>query len=203
MARAPVILTDAQAKTILRAWPRATKLWLEKGDTSWWLRAQPKEPDKHATTPRLMVAGGEALTTYPDGMWVMVKNNLRALDVFCVEVCRNLQNFQDKRSRYASTTHALTVHFHDEWWNEKLYKTSTRLEKLGISESDLGKVNIIPIRYLRVLFVLPDQDYDNLKSNGVASGHEFFIRHRRLGQFNNQAMQKFLKRMAPVQHFLA
>lgn len=193
MANQPAKLSDGDAKAIMVKWPTATKALFGGTDQRPWLQAQPKTPDRHATTPCLMTAGSDALTTRPDGMWFGVVKNQQAADVFCVEVCGVLQNLQDKRSRYAPSTSSLVVSATSDWWNEQISTDIARWKKSGAFQDRVPTDTFFPVRYLRVMFVIADDDYPRFRDGGVAGGHEFFMKHSSLASFTSQKMQAFLK----------
>lgn len=192
-------LSDAEAKDILRNWSRCPQLFGGTAERP-WLRAQPKEPNKHASTPCIRNAGGRALATRPDGMWVRLPSASHSADVFCVEVCGSMQNLQDKRSRFLPSTSSLVLHLPEDWLNEAINSHNPRREKFGF-DAPVKEPVVIPIRYLRVLMALPDDAFELFLEHGVASGHEYYIRHSSLASYKSQDMQKFLKGISPDKHF--
>ena len=192
-------LSDAEAKKLLRQWPSYTATLFGGTDKRPWLQAQPKT--RNASTPCLMNAGASAMSTRPDGMWIRILRDRGAADVFCVDVSGSSQNFQDKRARFLPSTSALVLHCSRSWLNESAYVNQPRWKKMGVFEERVEGDQIYPIRYLRVLFVLPDLEYKNIRDNGVASGHEYFMKHSSLGAFNSKRMQEFLKSISPQRHF--
>lgn len=196
-------LSDADAKNIMRKWPNTTTSLFGGTDDRPWLRAQPKNANHRATTPFLLTAGNEALKTQPDGMFVRPVNDFRSLDVICFEVCSSLQNLQDKRSRYAPSNASLVIETRADWWNEEVHQTVTRWEKV-CDEGDAEEVEDdewYPIRYLRVVFVLNSDHLEVFRLNGVAAGHEYFIRNQSLGSINSGGFREFLDRLSPSHHF--
>ena len=100
-------LTDAEAKAILanpKKWPErsSTKKWPIPGHKGRWMRLCPS-PNAPAF-PYLRTAGAQTLTTNPDGMYAFVHHAHGFADVIAIEICRNNQNLNDKRARYAPTT---------------------------------------------------------------------------------------------------
>jgi hypothetical protein len=137
-------------------------------------------------------------------MWMRLLLQEQAADVFCVEVCGNLQNFQDKRSRFSATTGSLLVRCPRDWLLESTYSDpkQPRWETIaGTNERVPDKELLLPIRHQRVLFVLPGPDYLKLKRNSIAAGHEYFMRHSSLRSLTSPKMQRFIKDMAPEKHF--
>lgn len=197
-------LTDAEGKNLVRTWPaRPTELWeLPFGVTSWF-RALPKPKDSKITSPRLSPPRAEKLLTNPDGMWLNLAQRGLA-DVFCVDVCGSLANLNDKRARFVVVASSLVVRIERAWLLEEI-RTKGRGMKARYQLIGAKKPSSawhLPVRHLRVLFALSNDDYKVFGRNGVAAGHEYFCAHSSLGSFNSQRMQDFLRAMAPRRHFL-
>lgn len=180
-------------------WPSYTRSLFGGSSGRPWIQAQPRT--KNATTPCLANAGSGVLTTRPDGMWIRIIAGLKAADVFCVEVCGKMQNFQDKRSRFQPTTSALVLKCTRQWLNESMYVNMTRWKKSGVFESSVDRDFEFPVRNMRVLFVLTEKDYGEFFKSGVPGGHEYFMKHTSFGSFSSQQMQEFLKAISPDRHF--
>lgn len=192
---------DKRARRTLLAWPtRTTELFRSDSDNP-WLRAQPKRSQDRAVTPRLFSAGAERLATQPDGMWVLLNFEAEIADVICIEVCGTGQNLNDKRSRFMPTTNALHLKCSKAWLCEPLTAAKLRCEYLGIDEAEITDDYYFAIRFLRVLYALPRDLYRDWRKYGVPAGYEFFMRASSLRTFNSPAMQDFLRRMSPDQHF--
>lgn len=199
-----VKLSDGQGKSLLRKWPaRPAALWNLPYGTPKWFRASPTTRRLKARCPTLSPPRAEELVTNPDGMWVNLGQRGLA-DVFCVEVCGTLQNFNDKRSRFLVIASSLVVTIEKEWLLEEIPTPGGgRKARHAILGRRAPRTTwYLPVRHLRVLFVLTKADYAKFGRNGVAAGHEYFCAHSSLGSFTSQKMQKFLRRMAPGQHFL-
>ena len=193
-------LSDMAAKKIMRQWPNYTNTLFGGTDAHPWLKSQPKMKGGRATTPIIMTAGATALKTQPDGMYIRPLWDFRALDVICFEVCLSLPNLQDKRSRYNATTASLVVEAKASWWNEAIHGSVTRHGKVG-EDYEVTEDEWYPIRYLRVAFVLGKDHLETFRENGVAQGHEFFLRNRSLASMTNQKFRSFLEQMSPFKHF--
>lgn len=206
---------DRKAKRALRKWPDSSEgLWPPlpvKGQPKKgrWLRAQPKS--KTAPCPELAQPGAEKLFTRPDGMWLFLTANEFA-DVVCVESSSNIQNLNDKRSRYAHAHHSIVVRIGIDWLNEAIgfkkgnkprwkiagtFPTGTNQVPALPSQKEL----VLPVRHLRVLYALKTKDYKIVIKNLVPAAHEFFCKQDALKQFNAQKMQSFLQGMWISHHF--
>lgn len=198
-------LSDEQAKAVLRQWPRRTnRLWPILDDGGYWIRAQPKDAGCTAPTPRIFSAGADVFATQPDGMWCYLSRR-ECVDVICVEVSRSTQNFRDKRSRYSSTGHSLIMKIGRAWLREAIRLqgggTMPRWRAAGTLDEEPSSELKLPVRYLRVVFSLPNALHDKLKGSVIAAGHEYFLRHTTLDGYNAQATQSFLRSLAPASHF--
>jgi hypothetical protein len=59
----------------------------------------------------------------------------------------------------------------------------------------------VPVRFLRVLFVIPDEEYTSWMQSNVPAGHEFYIKHNSLKTATSPDTQEFLARMSFQSHF--
>ena len=198
-------LQDREAKDVLLKWPTRTKsLWATPGGRGYWLQAQPKPKGDRAKTPTVSAPGAKLFTTQPDGMWVYLKYPEFA-DVVAIEVCGSTQNLNDKRSRYAANVRSMVLSCPLSWLQEEVTiqrgGSASRWE--ACRSIDLAPVEDIrlPIRYLRVLFAIPNESYASWARNNVADGHEFFCRHSSLDTYNSQSMQAFLRQMSYASQF--
>jgi len=199
-----MILTDAQAKDILddkKKWPGRTNTWPIPGYQGYWLKACPSP----GPMPYIHPAGANVLRTNPDGMYIYVHGVSNFADIIAIEVCRNNQNFNDKRSRYTPTAGNVNVTLPVDWLDSYITVQKGRQKKIWeasgwFDRKPAGDLQLT-IRHLRALFVLTDQDYANFAGNHLPAGHEYFCKHRHLGQINHQEMQAFIKGMALMRHF--
>ena len=184
-------------------WPRVTTVLFGGSDDFPWLRAQPREADERVTSPFLLQAGNEALRTQPDGMFIRPVKKFQAMDVVCFEVCSSLQNLNDKRSRYAATTSALVVDTREAWWKSQVHGTTTRWQKATNGSEEWGQEEDFwsPVRYLRVVYVLSEDNLGRFRDHGVAAGHEYLMRFSSLASLSSQAFREFLDRLSPDHHF--
>jgi hypothetical protein len=199
-------LTDQEGKNTLRHWPtRIKRLWGTPSTHGFWIRAQPKLPAEKHPSPTIRVPGARLFTTQPDAMWVFLAGDEYA-DAMVVEICGSAQNLNDKRSRYAATVRSLVLTCPTRWLHYPI-----RVQRGGEAPrwqacrsipkgptSDLA----LPVRYLRVLFALPNSLYPTWSANNVADGHEFFCRHSSLATYTGQQAQSFLRSMSPYVHFM-
>jgi hypothetical protein len=60
---------------------------------------------------------------------------------------------------------------------------------------------VFPLRFVRVIYFVPDGDYGLVGENIVPHGHEFFSRHSSLATPTAPQMRKFLQRATLGTHF--
>ena len=193
-------LSDADTKRILReVWPARTKLWNGPEEENSWLRAQPANTG--AVGPRLVTPGAQLFHIQPDGMWVRLLggNGGSFGDVIAIEACGTMQNFNDKRARYMSSTASLLLRCPTRWL-EGGAEANPNWKVAGFAQCPVGEASF-PVRHIRVLYALPGDIYRTWQGQGVLAGHEFLCLHYSLGTYNGQLMQIFLKQMAPSSHF--
>lgn len=208
---------DREAKDwLLTQWPNSTKMWSPAHSRVWWLRAQPPGQGGGTQAPRLTAPGSGAFSNQPDGLWFTlgIPRGDKATegayaDCVVVEVCGSDQNLSDKRARYAARTTSLMLDLRQKWLDREVVVPGKggprrqRRELLGGQLPPSGRV-LLPVRYLRVLYALPDTRslYERARDNLVMEAHEFICPARMLGQYNLQQMQEFLKRIAPQRQFM-
>jgi hypothetical protein len=124
------------------------------------------------------------------------------VDVLAVECCRSIQNFNDKRSRYVPALHSYVVDIHRAWLQERTSARNTgrRWELAGLT-SEPANDKKVPVRTLRVLFALPDDDYAKWSNDQVPAAYEYLMRHTSLVNYRSPKAQQFLTRMTLRSHF--
>jgi hypothetical protein len=202
--------SDAEGKEILRNvdfWPMRTQHWGVACATEYWIRCRPNDKNDERAYPTLSLPGANLFKTQPDGMWVYFRA-LRCADVLAIEVCGSMQNLNDKRSRYLSTGTGLVLIVPTDWFTRPVaVQHGTRLprvEAAGCFKNVSFPANdavSLPVRFLRALFVIPDQDYGPWMKNHVPAGHEFFMKHSSLKTGTSQSTQRFLAGMSFQAHF--
>jgi hypothetical protein len=208
---------DAEAKDWLRDWPTQTKIWSATRRRLYWLRAQPPIRHENCRAPRLVPAGAKVLTTQPDGLWVTLgiergdTAKAEFVDCLVIEASTGEQNLSDKRARYAARTGSLVVDF-DKRWLDGLVRgpgkggpLRARRELLGGELPDEDPVRL-PVRYVRVLYALPDQAdgsdlYEKAEGHIPLEAHEFVIARRKL-RVANRDVRLQLARMSPYSQYL-
>ena len=198
-------LTDADAKEVLRTWPgRTRELWRAPEQRGFWIRGQPKELAASAKTPTIDIPGATLFKTQPDGMWVYLDQRKFA-DIVCIEICGSSQNFNDKRSRYANTVRSLVLNCSVDWLKEKVSVqgggTKTRWRAFSTLKKRPKYDIRWPVRWMRVLYALPEKLYGDFVRNNVPGGHEYFCRHSSLKSYTAPQMQQFLGQMSFASHF--
>ena len=196
-------LTDAAAKAILLKWPRrSNSLWPAPSIGGFWLRAQPK--DGSATGPRICSPGAKLFTTQPDGLWACFAKR-QFCDLVVIEVCGSIQNLNDKRSRYIPSSHSLVLSCSAAWFNEHVPVQgggkSPRCKALGsFGKAPASDINV-PIRFMRILYAIPDKQYGSWCLNHTPTGQEFFCKHSSLSAYKGPQMQSFLRQMSILSQF--
>ena len=196
-------LTDGEGKSVLRGWPGATEKWSGQGRGRRWLRAQPiPVPRPSYRSPWLSVPGADLFTTQPDGLWVSFPARTYC-DIMVIEVCRSVQNLNDKRSRYMHTSYSLILNCLQEWPLEDVRwkRGASARWKLASLQKPGVKFRRYPVRFASVLFALPNDEYTAWSAQNPPVSHEFYCPHSSLASYTSQAMQRFLGRMSIASHF--
>ncbi len=196
-------LTDGEAKAILLKWPgRTNSHWPSPTGAGFWVRAQPRSGK--APGPILHAPGAELFTTQPDGLWAFCSGQ-NYCDVVAIEVCGTPQNLNDKRSRYFPSSHSLVATFSLKWMEEvtKIQGGGERKRWEAMGTFSVAPVTDIqvPVRHLRVLYALPNLEYNKWARNHTPTGYEYFIPHSSLDTYNSQKMQRFLAQMSISNQF--
>ncbi len=159
-----------------------------------------------------MLPGSRAFHTQPDGLWLtlgIARDDTSTVAVYAdcivVEVCGSGQNLNDKRARYAARTTALMVDMRTPWLDGTVTlqgRGGTRRARRDVLGGQLRENAVLPVRHLRVLYVLDDGGAKSLmqqaQANMVFEAHEYVCPQRVLGQWTAPPMQEFLKRMRPL-----
>lgn len=198
-------LSDAEAKKILRRWPtRADSLWDSPTGTGHWIQAQPKPDGSKITTPTIQTPGSKLFKTQPDGMYAFL-NETTFADLICIEVCGTQQNLNDKRSRYMADVRSVVLHCPLNWLLENVTVQNggqlPRWQATGTFQNAPTAEMHLPVRFLRVLFAIPNTLYKTWSAENVPDGHEYYCRHSSLGTYNSPAMQEFLRQLSMRRHF--
>lgn len=196
-------MNDALAKeTIRKSWQERTQIWNSHGMSGYWIRGRIGKSDP--SSPVLLSPGTKRGLTQPDAVWLYLFADKYA-DVVCFEHCNKKQNLYDKRSRYIPSSHSLLVKLPKKWLTAKVSVKNgkkPRWKAFGTNLTAPGEDWIWPVRFLRVLYALPDGLYAEWKPNHTPTGYEFFCRHNSLRTYNSPTTQEFLKRMTAKVHFL-
>ena len=209
-------LSDSDAKDILRDskyWPTCTTKWGVQSPSHYWIRCRPSDAGAPGgTMPGLKLPGATAFKTQPDGLWAYF-HGLAHVDVLAVEVCGSIQNLNDKRSRYLSIGSSLLVTATSRWFRGEVTRTNggrmprsracgsfSTAEITRFDAEKQGKFDV-PVRFLRVLFVIPDEEYSSWMQSNVPAGHEFYMKHNSLKTATSPDTQEFLARMSFQSHF--
>jgi len=205
------MMSDAEAKDRLRQWPNTTQIWSPEAGP-WWLRAQPGPGVRSSPPgPRLVIPGAQLFKTQPDGLWITTgilrSDNAtvaRFADCIAIEVCNAIPNLNDKRSRYAARTTSLMIELGRRWLDDAVSvqrgARRRRREVLRGNLPDDVETVELPVRHLRVLYIVRDDDFDNARDQIIFEAHEFLLPQRilrRQNSWNQEDLQCFLKRMRP------
>lgn len=196
-------LSDAQAKAILLEWPKSTKrVWPAPQGEGRWVQAQPVSGN--ARSPRISSPGAKLFTTQPDGLYVFF-NGASSCDLVVIEVCGSIQNLNDKRSRYFPSSHSIVLNCSRSWFLERVRTQGggkkARWDLAESIELQPNKDLALPVRYLRVLYALPNELYLKWCPDHVPTGYEYFCAHSSLNSYKSQKMQEFLARMSIATQF--
>jgi hypothetical protein len=197
-------LSDKRAREMLQKWPeRPPWLWCAQSGSNGWFRARPKAKNSTAKAPSISFPRAAKFHTWPDGLWLNL--GIRGVvDVFSIEVCGTIQNLHDKRSRYSVIGGSLTVSCSREWLLEEFRtqdgKPLARYEDLELTRKVSSDWHL-PIRYLRVLYALPDDRIQDWQDNIVAASHEYYCGHSFLRDRVDGRLRSFIEGMDPGQHF--
>lgn len=205
-AKEPRKRFDAEIKDALRKWPQTTEIWEQDGrsDRKLWLKAQPA--DEGATGPRLVMAGSDMFRTQPDGLYIRLSlESILLADCIAIEACSTHQNFNDKRSRYMPSASTLLLEVSTKWLNimvTRYKKKMSRWSAMGLADAPTETTpNLIPVRFIRVLFFLKDELYRTWAETQVHAPHEYIASYSAVGSYTSQKMQQFLSQMSPSSHF--
>ena len=193
----PEKLTDREVKAILfETWPAKLTLWNVPNEDTRWIRAQPLDGG-----PRLISPGARLFHIQPDGMWArLFADTVEPFaDVVAVEACGSVQNLNDKRARYGSSTASLMLRCDRNWLLDGADR-NPNWKVAGCTDEPTQEISFA-VRHIRVLYALPGEIYENWRDNGVLSGHEFMCLHSSLRSYTSQVMQTFLRAMAPSTHY--
>lgn len=198
-------LSDSEAKDILRKWPKRTKsLWPVPDASVYWLQVRPKSG--RTMCPDLRVPGSVAFHTQPDGLWALFGPDGSYVDIISVEVCGKIQNLNDKRSRYFPSLHSILLNTSRKWLLEEVSVQHGSKKPRWIAAGSFQTIPstkslAIPVRVIRVLYVIADEDYDSWCRNHCPTGYEFFCGHSSLRSYTSKKMQQFLKQLGHLSHF--
>lgn len=195
-------LSDAEAKEVLRRWPgRTNKLWPPPQGRGFWIRGQPK--DGLYPGPVISAPGARLFKTQPDGLWIHF-NGSTSCDIVAIEVCRSIQNLNDKRSRYIPASHSLILNCSTDWLHEDIAVQKGGRKPRWKATASFGSRPhgmSLPIRHLRVLYSLPNPRYHEWCREHTPTGYEFFCPHSSLGGYTGPFMRAFLRQMSREAHF--
>jgi hypothetical protein len=191
-------LSDAEVKRIIGKWPYATETLF---DSRLWLRLRPAV----SPAPYLYYPGARRFSTYSDGLYCAFGLDENAyieyVDAIAIEASSSIQNFFDKRSRYAFSNQSMMIYCQPQWLIRAVpFKKGEKAisELIGTKHTE---DQYIPVRYISVLYVLPNATYTQIRDELYPWPHEYFIPETSLnGLVTNY--KAFLPALAPESHFL-
>lgn len=170
---------DMFARDKIRTWPQ-TPPGLEHADSGGdgvWLKARPG-PVLDAEGPMLKIPGAARMRTVPDGLWLWFGGTPGDMfvDLFAIEVCGNLQNLLDKRSRYTPSLHSLLVTCPANWLHHAVseHDDTPRWQKIVQFEQEPKATVALPVRDIRVLYALKPRQFHEFAAHNIAHAHELF-----------------------------
>ena len=196
-------MKDDEAKQILLDhWPvYGGAVWPVPGKSGSWARARPA-PHGGASV-QLKSPGAQLFKTQPDGLWLFVCSP-EFVDAIVIEVCGKIQNLNDKRSRYMPTSHSMVAQMPKAWFSAVIQKKKEQIPLwqlcAGFTAAPSADITL-PVRFLRVLYVLPSDLYDDWVPNHAPTGYEYFCTDTSLKSYKSQKMQLFLKQMSIASQF--
>lgn len=142
--------------------------------------------------------------TQPDGLWLYLRPEEAYADAVAVEVCQTPQNLNDKGSRYMPATHSLVVECPRTWLLAEISVQrggqQPRWRAAGTFHTEPTTRLVLPVRFLRVLYALPNALYRKWLPGHVPADYEYFVPHTSLASYKSPAMQKFLRRLTLSSH---
>lgn len=196
-------MKDKDAKDILlNNWPDyGNAVWPVPGRKGSWIRARPAP--QGSPSVQLKSPGSQLFKTQPDGLWLFVCSP-DFVDAIAIEVCSSIQNLNDKRSRYMPSSYSLVAQIPVKWLIAPIHVKRAKVPawKLcaGISTTPAND-KTLPVRFLRVLYILPPKLYDVWVPNHTPTGYEYFCSDTSLKSYPSPKMQDFLKQMSIASQF--
>jgi len=170
---------DALVRYRLRQWPQCPPgLKQSSARRNGWLRGRPVDKSTQCL-PFLKLPGSDRLKTLPDGLWLNFGGTPEDgyVDIFAIEACGSVDNFFDKRSRFAASTHSMLAACPVPWLVAPVAETdpTPRWRITGLLREEPRKALILPVRDIRVLYGLKAKHYDNFIKTQVPHAHEYFV----------------------------
>lgn len=169
---------DALVQARLRTWPqRPPGIPAPTQGPGRWLRARPA-PEPYGE-PYLKLPGSQRLRTLPDGLWLKFGGapGDPYVDAFVIEACGSMPNLQEKRARFAPSTHALLVCCPTKWLLGAVSadEPEPRWTRTGLLSAPPDTNLTLPVRDLRVLYALKPRQFQDLAQHQVLHAHEYFM----------------------------
>jgi hypothetical protein len=169
---------DIRARDRLRAWPNDPPGLEHDLGPGVWMKARPGEGDD-IYYPKLKLPGSDRLRTIPDALWLRFGGHERDpfVDIFVIEVCGSYSNMLDKRSRFAPSMHSLLAYCPLSWLLAPHGRDddTPRWQCTKLLAREPIQNLVLPVRDIRVMYVLPNKLYEGFETSQVPHAHEFFM----------------------------
>ncbi|MFG1426543.1 hypothetical protein [Roseixanthobacter glucoisosaccharinicivorans] len=188
-------------KFIADNWPIYTHIF-GGNESSPWLRARPKLVGDVGTLPYLYIAGQGKYSMIPDGFYLKFHNQGEYCDSIIIECCQTVQNFQQKRGKYAPSMIATLAHIPAQWMKQSAGSGVSRFNLMGLDVSQIEDFPC-PVRASNILYVLPDGLYDELRESCVPHHFEYFMSDANFRSPSRNDVKEFLRRLDLWSRFFA
>lgn len=200
---------DSIVRMRLRQWPQCPPgLEQRRSTKDGWLRGRPVERTDHCL-PFLKLPGSNRLRTLPDGLWLNFGGTPgdAYVDIFAIEACGSVDNFFDKRSRFAPSTHSMLAVCPVPWLVAPVASNdpTPRWRVTGLLRHEPTQALVLPVRDIRVLYALKARHYEGFVKSQVPHAHEYFVPMDALvadQAHENPALQELVSRASAAANFL-
>lgn len=200
---------DRQVKERLTRWgQRPPGFTMPRYGRSVWLRGRPGVAAR-LCHPYLKTPGSTMLHTIPDGLFLNFGGVVgdAFVDILAIEACGTIENLRDKRSRFAPSIQSLVAVCPVPWLHAPAVPDdpTPRWEAVGIFLRPPQMPAVIPVRQLRVLYLLKRRAYEVFRRHNLGQPHELFAPMEALtGDETHQAaeLQALLRRASGAVNFL-
>ncbi len=188
-------LTDPEAKAILRKWPtRTNAVWKPLEEWASGFKGNQRQGKEAAPSFHHQAQNYSRPSPMECGYFSTKHSHVILLQLSLAAPCR-ISTIRDPDTSHPS--HSLVVNCGLKWLLEHIpTKNNGTAPRWSASKciptpptTDLS----IPVRYLRVLYALPNQIYHEWCSGHTPTGYEYFCPHSSLDSYKSVKMQEFLE----------